>query len=195
MLRRLYDWVLSWSDTRYGVPVLAAVSFAESSFFLVPPDPLLMALCLGKPSRSFYYAVVCSVMSVLGGIAGYLIGWGIWELVDEFFLNYIFSEQAFNFVAAKYEQNAFLAVLGAAFTPIPYKVFTIAAGVFKINLLVLVIASAIGRSARFFLEAGLIYAFGSSIKSFIDKYFNLLVTLFFVLLVLGFIVIRYFINS
>lgn len=191
MIRRLYDWVLSWADTRYGVPALAAVSFMESSFFPIPPDPLLMALSMGRPERSFRYAVVCSAMSVLGGIIGYLIGWGIWELVSEYFFTYLFSQETFLYVSGKYEENAFLAILGAAFTPIPYKVFTISAGVFKISLLILITASVIGRSARFFLEAGLIFFYGVRIKSFIDKYFNILITLFFILLVLGFIAVKY----
>lgn len=191
MIRKLYDWVLGWADTRYGVPALAAVSFMESSFFPVPPDPLLMALSLGKPKSSFWYALVCSLASVAGGVVGYLIGWGIWELVSSYFFTYVFSQEAFLYVSDKYEQNAFIAILGAAFTPIPYKVFTVAAGVFKIDLLVLIAASAIGRSVRFFLEGGLIFFFGVRIKSFIDAYFNLLVTLFFVLLVVGFLVIKY----
>lgn len=190
MIRRLYDWVLSWADTRYGVPAMAVVSFMESSFFPIPPDPLLMALCLGKPKKSFWYAFVCTVMSVLGGIAGYFIGWALWDLLGNFFLTYVFSEDAFNFVGAQYEKNAFLTILGAAITPIPYKVFTVAAGVFHINLLYLIVASIIGRSARFFIEAGLIYFYGERIRRIIDKYFNLLLTLFFVLIVLGFLVVK-----
>ncbi|MCZ6468574.1 MAG: DedA family protein [Candidatus Dadabacteria bacterium] len=191
MFRRLYNWVLGWADTKYGVPALAIVSFAESSFFPVPPDPLLMALSLGKPKRAFWYALVCSVMSVLGGIFGYFIGWALWGLMSSFFLTYVFSPEAFDFVRAQYEQNAFLAILGAAITPIPYKVFTVTAGVFHINLLYLILASAIGRSARFFLEAGLVYFFGEQIRNFIDKYFNLLVTLFFILVLAGFFIVKF----
>ncbi|MCZ6527587.1 MAG: DedA family protein [Candidatus Dadabacteria bacterium] len=191
MFRRLYNWVLGWADTKYGVPALAIVSFAESSFFPVPPDPLLMALSLGKPKRAFWYALVCSVMSVLGGIFGYFIGWALWGLMSSFFLTYVFSPEAFDFVRAQYEQNAFLAILGAAITPIPYKVFTVSAGVFHINLLYLILASAIGRSARFFLEAGLVYFFGEQIRNFIDKYFNLLVTLFFILVLAGFFIVKF----
>jgi membrane protein YqaA with SNARE-associated domain len=191
MFRRLYNWVLGWADTKYGVPALAIVSFAESSFFPVPPDPLLMALSLGKPKRAFWYALVCSVMSVLGGIFGYFIGWALWGLMSSFFLTYVFSAEAFDFVRVQYEQNAFLAILGAAITPIPYKVFTVTAGVFHINLLYLILASAIGRSARFFLEAGLVYFFGEKIRNFIDKYFNLLVTLFFILLLAGFFIVKF----
>ncbi|MEM7008348.1 MAG: YqaA family protein [Thermodesulfobacteriota bacterium] len=191
MIRRLYDWVLSWADTKYGTPAMAIVSFMESSFFPIPPDPLLMALCLGKPKKSFWYAFICSAASVLGGVLGYFIGWALWDLLSGFFLTYVFNEEAFNYVGDLYNQNAFLAVLGAAITPIPYKVFTVAAGVFHISLFYLIIASAIGRSARFFLEAGLIYFFGEKIKNFIDKYLNLLATLFFVLIVLGFIIVRF----
>ncbi|TDJ00148.1 MAG: DedA family protein [Candidatus Dadabacteria bacterium] len=191
MFRRLYNWVLGWANTKYGVPALAIVSFAESSFFPVPPDPLLMALSLGKPKRAFWYALVCSVMSVLGGIFGYFIGWALWGLMSSFFLTYVFSPEAFDFVRAQYEQNAFLAILGAAITPIPYKVFTVSAGVFHINLLYLILASAIGRSARFFLEAGLVYFFGEQIRNFIDKYFNLLVTLFFILVLAGFFIVKF----
>ncbi len=191
MLKRLYNWVLGWADTKYGVPALAIVSFAESSFFLVPPDPLLMALSLGKPKRSFWYALVCSAMSVLGGVFGYLIGLALWDLVSGYFLTYVFSPQAFDYVGAQYEQNAFLAVLGAAITPIPYKVFTVSAGVFHINFFYFILASAIGRSARFFLEAGLIYFFGERIRIFIDKYFNLLLTLFFILVLVGFFIVKF----
>ncbi len=192
MIRRLYDWVLSWADTRFGVPALAAVSFIESSFFPVPPDPLLMALCLGKPKKSFWFAFVCSVSSVLGGILGYFIGLALWELLSGFFFTYLFTPEAFTYVGDRYEENAFIAILGAALTPIPYKVFTIGAGVFKISLLTLIAASVIGRSARFFIEAGLIFFLGNRIKSFIDRYFNILVTLFFILLVLGFILVKFY---
>jgi len=190
VIRKLYDWVLGWADTKYGVPVLAAVSFMESSFFPIPPDPLLMALSLGKPKRSFWYAFVCSVSSVVGGVLGYFIGLALWELLSGFFFTYLFSPEAFMYVGDRYQENAFISILGAAITPIPYKVFTVAAGVFKISLLTLIAASVIGRSARFFIEAGLIYFLGDRIKSFIDRYFNILVTLFFVLLALGFVLVK-----
>lgn len=191
MIRKLYDWVLSWADTKYGVPALAIVSFAESSFFPVPPDPLLMALSLGKPKKAFWFAFVCSAMSVLGGIAGYFIGWALWDLLSNFFFTYVFTPEAFDYVGTMYQQNEFLTILGAAITPIPYKVFTVTAGVFHISLISLIVASVIGRSARFFIEAGLIYFFGERIRSFIDKYFNLLLILFFVLIVMGVIIVKF----
>ena len=191
MIRKLYDWVLSWADTKYGVPALAVVSFAESSFFPVPPDPLLMALSLGKPKKAFWFAFVCSAMSVLGGIAGYFIGWALWDLLSNFFFTYVFTPEAFDYVGTLYQQNEFLTILGAAITPIPYKVFTVTAGVFHISLISLIVASVIGRSARFFIEAGLIYFFGERIRNFIDKYFNLLLILFFVLIVMGVIIVKF----
>ncbi len=195
MLRKLYDWVLSWADTRYGVPALAVISFAESSFFPIPPDPLLMALSLGKPKKAFWYAFVATVMSVLGGTAGYFIGWALWDILSGFFFAYVFSPESFNYVGSLYKQNAFLAILGAAITPIPYKVFTVSAGVFHVNLLYLIVASALGRSSRFFIEAGLIYFFGEKIRSFIDNYFNLLLTVFFILIVLGVVIVKFLLKN
>ncbi len=148
------------------------------------------ALSLGIPRRAIRYAALCSLFSVLGGLLGYFIGWGIWEVVKNFFLTYIIRPEHFQYVAIKYQENAFLAVTGAALTPIPYKVFTIGAGVFKVDIFTFVAASIIGRSARFFLEGGAIYFFGEGIKVFIDRYFNLLVIIFFALIVLGFLFIK-----
>jgi membrane protein YqaA with SNARE-associated domain len=190
-LRWLYDWVLHWAQTPYGVPALATLAFAESSFFPVPPDVLLIALCLGAPARALYFAAVCSVASVIGGIGGYLIGWLIWEHVHSFFLTYVFSQHVFDRVALLYQHNAFWAVFSAGFTPIPYKVFTVAGGVFQIDFVQFLIASALSRSARFFLVAGLIRLFGAPIVSFIDRYFNLLSIAFTILLIGGFLVIRW----
>lgn len=192
MLRRLYDWILHWAETPYAVPALAIIAFTESSFFPLPPDILLIALTLAIPANGLWYAAVCSAASVLGGILGYGIGWGFWEIVNGFFLTYVFSEALFNQVGAYYADNAFFYIFTAAFTPIPYKVFTIAAGVWheRVSLTTLVLASVIGRSLRFFLVAGLIQAFGNPIKQFIDKYFDLCSLGFVGLLILGFIVIK-----
>jgi len=191
MLKKLYDWVIHWADTKYGVPVMAFIAFIESSFFPVPPDPLLMALGLGKPKKAILYAIICSISSIAGGIVGYLIGWTIWESVSGFFFTYLFSPDTFNYVGEKYNENAFLAILGAAFTPIPYKVFTITAGVFKINLATFILASSIGRSARFLIEGSLIYFFGEKIRDFIEKYLNLLSIIFFILLLVGIYITKF----
>ncbi|NIP39133.1 MAG: DedA family protein [Candidatus Dadabacteria bacterium] len=170
---------------------MAFVSFIESSFFPVPPDPLLLALGLGKPGKAIIYAIICSVASIAGGVLGYLIGLTIWESVSGFFFTYLFSLETFNYVGTKYNENAFLAILGAAFTPIPYKVFTISAGVFKINLAIFILASAIGRSARFLIEGILIYLYGESIRYFIEKYLKWLSLIFFILLVAGIYIIKF----
>jgi membrane protein YqaA with SNARE-associated domain len=196
IIRRLYDWVLHWADTPYGGPALFLNSFAESSFFPIPPDPLLMALSLGKPRRALRYALYCSVASVLGGLLGFWIGAAIWHLVRDLFFSYIpgFDQEIFDRVQQLYRENDFWVVFTAGFTPIPYKVITIGAGVFGVNLPVFILASVISRSARFFLVAGLIRLFGQPIKSFIDRYFNLLTILFMVLLVGGFLVIKYLLH-
>ena len=188
-LRRLYDWVLSWADSRFGVPALAALSFSESSFFPVPPDVLLIALCLGRPRRSWWFALVCSVGSVAGGILGYLIGLWFYDLIGASVIRLYGMGEAYGRVAELYQRYSGWAVGIAGFTPIPYKVFTIAAGVFHVNFAVFVLASAVSRSARFFLVAGLIRRFGPAVKPFIDRYFNLLTVVFLVLLVGGFVLI------
>lgn len=189
--RRLYDWILSWAESRWGTVALFVLSFAESSFFPIPPDPLLIALALGNRLRSFFYAFICSLSSVLGGIAGYLIGAFLWHQMADLFFTYVFSESAFNDVQVLYEKYNFWVVFTAGFTPVPYKIITITGGVFGINFLVFLTASVISRSARFFLVAGLIRLYGEPVKNFIDRYFNLLSVLFVLLLVLGFFIINY----
>lgn len=191
MLRELYDWVLSWADSPYGVPALAMLSFAESSFFPIPPDVLLIALAVGAPAKAFYFALVCSIASVLGGMLGYLIGWGLWEAVGKPIFRFYGYMDKFEWVQEKFRRYDAWAVALAGFTPIPYKVFTIASGACRISFPVFVIASALSRSARFFLVAGLIFWKGQAIKDFIEKYFNLLSILFFVLLFAGFYAIKW----
>ena len=183
MLKALYNKLLKWAEHKYSIYILALISFIEASFFPIPPDPILLTMCLGSPKRSLWYAFICSVFSVLGAILGYYIGLYLWGTVHGFFFVYIFSESSFNYVGELYNKNSFLAVLTAAFTPIPFKVFTIAGGVFRISLYDLILASAIGRSARFFIEGGLFYFFGPDIKVFIEKYFNLLTIIITILII------------
>jgi len=259
IVRRLYDWVLHWADTRYGTPALGVLAFTESSFFPIPPDPLLMALGLAKPRRSLYYALLCSVASVLGGFFGYLIGFALWNPVGAPILRqlgqlthdhkeavveavegasvrvraggrslevhrlrlhcekpaptarvgdrdyetrqtsrplvdgqevYLLTDN-YHIAHAWYDEYGVWIVFAAAFTPIPYKVFTILSGLAQLNLLAFAVASIVGRSARFFLVGLLIFAFGTRIRNFIDRYFNLLTILFVVLLIAGFAVIKW----
>ena len=195
LMRRLYHWVLGWAETPYGTPALAAISFAESSFFPIPPDVLQIALSVSKPRRSFYYAAVSAVASVLGGIVGWYIGRSLWLSVDDFFFNYVpgFTQQNFRHVEQLYGNNAFWAILAAAFTPIPYKVFTIAAGVFhrEVALETLVVASVLGRSGRFFLVATAMFFFGERAKAILERHFEWITLLLFAMLVGGFLAIRW----
>ncbi len=193
IIRRLYDWVLHWAVTPYGTLALFCLAFAESSFFPIPPDVLLLALCIATPRLSFRYALLTSIGSVLGGMLGYGIGHGLWGAVSDYFFRYVpgFTEAVFAKVQILFATYDFWTVFTAGFTPIPYKVITIGAGVFEINFIVFVFASIIGRSLRFFLVAGLIYRYGPAVRDFIEKYFNLLTLIFMILLIGGFLVIKY----
>lgn len=200
IIRKIYDWVLHWADTPWGATALFILAFAESSFFPIPPDVLLIALCLGLPKRSFRYALIAMAGSVAGAILGYFIGQYAWitgggEFTSfaNFFFNNIpgFTHEVYDSIKVLYEEYDFWVIFTAGFTPIPYKVITITAGVFDINFIIFIVASIISRGARFFLIGALIWKFGAPIKSFIDKYFNLLAILFTVLLIGGFVAIKY----
>lgn len=200
IVRKLYDWVLHWADTPYGAPALFVLAFAESSFFPIPPDPLLIALVLGSTQKAFRFASICTVASVTGALLGYTIGHFLWwtpagdfTSIAEFFFRNIpsFTYNTFYKIAEMYKTYDFWIIFTAGFTPLPYKVFTIASGAFNINLVMFVFASFVSRGARFFLVAFLIWKFGPQIKNFIDKYFNLLAIAFTILLIGGFMVIKY----
>jgi membrane protein YqaA with SNARE-associated domain len=247
--KRLYDWVLHFAHTKNSMIALFCLSFAESSFFPVPPDVLLGPLALGNPKKWLRFAVICTMGSVFGGIFGYLIGTFLWAGVGNFFHDYVpgfardkivlmdnttleghiqqtsvkvdaltkviakypldfitktgekhtFSQtdvkeakiQPFTQVGALYDAYDWQIVAIAGFTPIPYKVITITAGVFKINFITFLIASALSRAARFFMVAGLFGWKGERMKPFIDKYFNLLTLIFVILLIGGFLAFKF----
>lgn len=190
-MRRLYEWVLSWAYSPYAVPALFLLAFSESSFFPVPPDVLLIALAISVPRKAFYFALICSVGSVLGGMLGYLIGYEFMEVIGNRILGFYGFTEKWAVVGELYNQYAAWAVGIAGFSPIPYKVFTIAGGAFKIDFPMFVLVSFVSRSARFFLVGALIYYFGAPIKAFLEKYFNVLAIVFVVLLVGGFVLIKY----
>ncbi len=193
LMRRLYDWVLHWAETPYGGPALFLLAFVESSVFPVPPDVLLIALCIALPMRSWRFALLASLGSVLGGLLGYLIGWGAWPLVNGFFYSYIpgFTPALFQRVQDLFAAYDFWLVFTAGFTPIPYKIITIGSGVFQINLVVFIIASLVSRSLRFYLVAWLLFRYGPGMRRFIDRYFNLLSIVFLLLLLGGFLLLKY----
>ncbi len=190
-VRRLYDWILGWAESPYGGVALFVLAFVEASFFLVPPDVLLIALCVGQPRRSLYFAGLCTVGSVIGGTLGYLIGFQLYELIGRGIIEFYDATETFTMIGAAYESNLVLALGTAGFTPIPYKVFTIAAGAFAVPFIPFVVISLVSRGARFFLVAGLIRIWGPQIRGFIDRYFNLLTVVFVVALVLGFLLLKY----
>jgi membrane protein YqaA with SNARE-associated domain len=192
VMRRTYDWIISFAESPHAMLALFVLAFFESSFFPIPPDVLLLAMCFAKPRRGLLYAAVCAVGSVLGGIAGYYIGYAL-EPTGRWIITTLASAETFAQVADYYREDAFTYILIAAFTPIPYKVFTIAAGVFheSVALETLVMASVIGRSGRFFLVAGLIYLFGPTMKIWIERYLDKIMWGGLILLVGGFAAIKF----
>jgi len=191
MLKRTYDWVMQWAHSPHGTWALFLLALAESSFFPIPPDVLLMALSFSRPKRAFFYAAVSSVGSVIGGVIGYFIGYALMESIGKVVLEWYGVMDKFETISAFYNQYDGWAVAVAGFTPIPYKVFTIAAGACEISLGIFLLASILSRSARFFIVGGLIYRFGLPVRGFIEKYFNILSIVFVIILVLGFIIIKF----
>lgn len=193
--RHLYNWVIGFADSKHGGTALFALSFAESSFFPVPPDVLLGPLTLGAPRKWFRFALSCSIASIFGGIFGYLIGMFLWSIIGEWVIIHMswagLTEANFAVFQQWYDKHDFKIVFLCGFTPIPYKVCTISAGIAEINFLGFFIASTISRSARFFLVAGLFGWKGEAIRPFVEKYFNWLSLLFAVLLIGGFLVIKW----
>jgi membrane protein YqaA with SNARE-associated domain len=159
IFRRLYDRVLSWSGHRRAPSILAGLSFAESSFFPIPPDVMLAPMCLARPRRAWWFAALCTISSVAGGLAGYLIGRLAFGLIEPWLMESSYRE-AFLAAVESFDRWGALYILLAGFTPIPYKVFTISAGVVGMPLLPFILGSTAGRGARFFLVAGLIRAMG-----------------------------------
>jgi len=192
-IRRMYDWVLHWSNTPYAVSALFLLAFAESSFFPIPPDVLLIAIGLSVPRSIFRCAALCTLGSVLGGVAGYAIGNSFWNIAAGWFFNWVpgFTPEVFQSIQLIFSKYDFWFIFLAGFTPIPYKVITIGAGVFHINFPVFVFASAVSRGLRFYIIGVIVYRYGERARQLIDKHFNKLTLVFTLLLFGGFIVIRY----
>ncbi|MFZ3035089.1 MAG: YqaA family protein [Parvibaculum sp.] len=191
MLRRLYDWTIHLSGKRHASWALGAVSFAESSFFPLPPDIVLIPMVLARRERAWFYATICTIASVIGGIFGYAIGYFLFDTVGNYILNLYGYQEAFQSFAARYNEFGVWIVLIAGVTPFPYKVITIASGVTQLNFFVFMLASVVARGARFYAVAGLLWWFGEPIRAFIDRYFGLLTIIFMALLFGGFLAVRY----
>jgi len=191
MLRKLYNWTMSLAATRNAERALFTVSFAESSFFPIPPDVLMIPMVISKPAKWFRVALICTLASILGAVGGYLIGMFLFEAIGQPILAFYGKEASFEKIAEWYNTWGGWGVLFAAITPFPYKVLTIFSGATGLNFAVFLLVSVIGRSFRFFLIAYLLHRFGAPIRDFIEKYLGLLFTLFVVLLIGGFYLVKF----
>jgi membrane protein YqaA with SNARE-associated domain len=191
MIRKLYDWTVSMAQSPYALWVLAVVSFMESSVFPIPPDLLMIPMILARPSRAFLIATVCLVSSVLGGMLGYWIGYSLFESVGRPVLEFYGKDAYFEEFRTNYNAWGAWAVLIAGVTPFPYKVITILSGTTALSLPVFIAASIVARGLRFFIVAALLWKFGTPIRDFIERRLGLMFTLFVVILLGGFLLVRY----
>ena len=191
IFKNLYNWTLYQSSKKYASWFLAFVSFIESSFFPIPPDIILIPMIIAKRAKAFIYAFICTISSVLGGLFGYLIGYALFNSIGLILVNFYGMTEYIESLKEYYNNYGIWFVLIAGFTPLPFKIITIASGLFQLNLIIFILCSLIARGSRFYLIAGLLYVFGEVIKKFIDKYFNFLTVLFFILLIGGVLVLNY----
>jgi membrane protein YqaA with SNARE-associated domain len=190
MLRSLYDWIMRLADSPKALPALFMVAFAESSFFPIPPDPMLVPMVLANRKKAWIFAGTCTLASVLGGIFGYFIGYAL-EPVGRAILEFYGQNGAMDEFHAKFAEWGLAFILIKGLTPIPYKVVTIASGIAAFNLPLFIAASVATRGARFFLVAGLLYFFGEPIRGFIERRLTLVTTVFVILVVGGFVALEY----
>lgn len=190
-LRKLYKWTIHWAGSKNAPYALFIIAFAESSFFPIPPDVLLIPMVVSRIKSWLKNALICTLGSLTGAILGYLIGWGLYETIGQPIVDFYNLQSQVDIIGDRYTTAAFLTVFTAAFTPIPFKVITISAGLFKIPISTLLIASALGRGARFFIVAGALRIFGKKIADAIEKYFDIFSLIFTALLIGGFLVVKY----
>lgn len=191
MLKRLYDWTLAMAQHPRALWALALVAFVESSVFPIPPDILMIPLIVARPKDAFKIAAIATLASVAGGMLGYYIGYGAFETIGKPVLEFYGKDAYFDEFAAKYNEYGAWAVLIAGVTPFPYKVITILSGATALSLPVFIAASVCARALRFFIVAALLWKFGEPIRDFIEKRLGLMFTLFVILLVGGFAVVKY----
>lgn len=190
-IRSLYDWTLRIAAHRHATAGLAGISFIESSFFPLPPDIVMIPMCLANRHKAFWYATVCTFASAFGGLLGYAIGYFLYESLGKPILAFYGAMEQFAAFQENYNEWGGWIVFGAGLTPFPYKVITIASGVTKMNLAVFFVTSVLGRAMRFYLVAALLWKFGKPVQDFIEKYMGALTFLFFFLLIGGFVAIKY----
>ena len=190
IFRKLYAWTLNQASKKRAAWFLSLVSFAESSFFPIPPDIILIPMILAKRAKAFFYALICTLSSVTGGIFGYLIGLMLFNSIGVLLINFYHLDEQVNEFKNYYNSYGAWIVIIAGFTPFPFKVITIASGLFQLNFIIFIICSILSRGARFYLVSTLLYFFGENIKIFIDKYFNFLTILFFIFLIGGIFIVK-----
>ena len=188
ILRKIYNWTIEKSKHPKAVWFLSLVSFSESSFFPIPPDIILIPMIIAKRTRAWFYAFVCTISSVAGGVFGYIIGYFFYSTLGSVIVNFYNLSNSFESFENYYNEYGIWIVLGAGITPFPFKFITIASGFFGFNIFIFILASLIARGLRFYILAILLKIYGQTIEKLIDKYFNLLAILFFILLI-GFILI------
>jgi len=188
MLRRIYDWCVAAADKPYALWVLGAVSFAESSFFPVPPDIMLLPMSLARPQLAWLFATLCTIASVTGGVLGYAIGAVLYDSVGHWLINLYGLGDKIEAFRAGYAQWGAWIIIGKGLTPIPYKLVTITSGFAGYNIWLFVLCSIIARGGRFFAVAVLLNRYGDAIRAEIEKRLGLWVSLFAIVLVLGFVV-------
>ena len=191
MLRRLYDWVMGLAGHKHAQWILGLVAFAESSFFPIPPDVMLIPMTLAQRRKAWWYAFLTTVASVLGGIFGYVIGYVLFESIGEPLVAFYGMEKGFATLKGWFAEYGLIIVFVAGFTPIPYKVFTISSGLTALSFPLFVIGSIVSRGLRFLIVCGLIYWFGPPIKAFIEKYLGILTIVGAAALVGGFVALKY----
>ncbi len=188
MLRRMYDWCIGAADKPYALWLMGAVSFAESSFFPIPPDVMLVPMSLARPQRAWFYALVCTITSVAGGVVGYAIGALLYDSVGQWLINlYGYGDKVEAFRASYAQYGAWIILL-KGLTPIPYKLVTITSGFANYNLLLFIVFSVIARGGRFFIVAILLNRYGEWIRHKIEQHLGLVVAVTAILLVAGFII-------
>ena len=191
IFRNLYEWTLTKSSHKKAPWFLSIISFSESSFFPIPPDIILIPMVLAKKTKAFFYALICTISSVLGGVLGYFIGLILFNSIGIILINLYHLNDSINEFKNYYNLYGPWIVVIAGFTPFPFKVITIASGLFQLNFIIFILCSFLSRGARFYLVAGLLYLYGEKIRIFIDRYFNFLTILFLILLIGGIFIFKF----
>ncbi len=191
-MKALYDWTMHLMSGKGAIAALCGLAFAESSFFPIPPDVLMIPLILKQRDKAFRIAFLCTLFSVIGGAFGYLIGWGLYDLIAVPMLNYFGWMEQFEVVKQAYLTYGAWIVFGAGITPFPYKLITIASGVMQMNFFLFMMASIVARGLRFFLVAALLHKWGKHVRGFIEKNLGWLSILFFILLIGAFFLVKLF---